>query len=43
VVVVDALDSDALAFYERFGFSALTDDPMRLFLPVSTIRAAAQP
>jgi GNAT superfamily N-acetyltransferase len=42
-VVVDALDADALAFYERFGFSALTDDPMRLFLPVSTIRAAAQP
>jgi GNAT superfamily N-acetyltransferase len=42
-VVVDALDVEARAFYERFGFSALTDDPMRLFLPVSTIQAAAGP
>jgi hypothetical protein len=40
-VVVDALGADARAFSERFGFSALTDDEMRLFLPVSTIRAAA--
>ncbi len=42
-VIVDALDAEARAFYERFGFAALTDDPMRLFLPVSTIRAAAHP
>lgn len=37
-VVVDALDAEARAFYERFGFLALTDDPLRLFLPMSTIR-----
>ena len=30
-------------FYERFGFMPLTDDDMRLFLPLSTIRSAAKP
>jgi GNAT superfamily N-acetyltransferase len=39
-VIVDALDTEAKAFYKRFGFLPLTDDPMRLFLPMSTIRAA---
>ncbi len=42
-VVVDALDSEAKAFYERFGFLVLTDTEMRLFLPLSTIRSAAKP
>ena len=42
-VVVDALDAEAKAFYERFGFMPLTDDEMRLFLPLSTIRSAAKP
>jgi GNAT superfamily N-acetyltransferase len=42
-VVVDALDDEAKAFYERFGFLPLRDDEMRLFLPVSTIRSAAKP
>src|SRR3954447_22205675 len=42
-VVVDALDAGAKTFYERFGFMPLTDDEMRLFLPLSTIRAAAKP
>jgi GNAT superfamily N-acetyltransferase len=42
-VVVDALDAGARTFYERFGFMPLTDDEMRLFLPVSTIRSAAKP
>ena len=39
-MVVDALDAEAKAFYERFGFLPLTDDEMRLFVPVSTIRSA---
>jgi GNAT superfamily N-acetyltransferase len=39
-VVVDALDEEAKAFYEKFGFLPLTDNAMRLFLPLSTIRAA---
>lgn len=42
-VVVDALDVEARAFYQRFGFLPLTDDMMRLFLPMSTIQAAAKP
>ncbi len=42
-VVVDALDDEARAFYERFGFLPLRDDAMRLFLPLSTVRSAARP
>ena len=41
-VVVDALDAEAKTFYQRFGFTALTDNEMRLFLPLSTIRLAAK-
>ena len=41
-VVVDALDAAARTFHERFGFVPLTDDEMRLFLPMSTIRSAAK-
>ena len=33
-VLVDAANDDAKRFYERFGFLPLTDDPMRLFLPL---------
>ncbi len=40
--MVDALDAEAKSFYERFGFLPLTDDVMRLFLPLSTLRSAAQ-
>jgi GNAT superfamily N-acetyltransferase len=39
-VVVDALAAEAKSFYERFAFSPLTDDEMRLFLTLGTIRAA---
>lgn len=42
-VVVDALDDEARAFHERFGFLPLTDDARRLFLTLNTIRAAAKP
>src|SRR5262249_29778815 len=41
-VVDDALDAEAKAFYERFGFLPLTDDAMRLFLPLGTIRAVIE-
>ena len=33
-LIVDAANDDAKRFYERFGFVPLTDDPMRLFLPL---------
>ena len=33
-LIVDAANDDARRFYEKFGFVPLTDDPMRLFLPL---------
>ena len=33
-LIVDAANDDAKRFYKRFGFAPLTDDPMRLFLPL---------
>jgi len=40
VVVVDAVDADAAAFYRRFGFAAVPEDPHRLFQKMSDIEAA---
>lgn len=37
LVVVDALNETAAAFYERFGFQRFEDAPMRLFLPVAAV------
>ena len=38
-VVLDVLDDDALKFYQRFEFfHPFTDDPMRLFVPMSALR-----
>lgn len=37
---VDAKDDDARSFYEHFGFVPLPADPLRLFLPIATLRAA---
>ncbi|HET6385545.1 MAG TPA: GNAT family N-acetyltransferase [Armatimonadota bacterium] len=39
-VVVDALDNRAKGFYLGFGFNELIDHPMKLYLPVKTIRQA---
>jgi ribosomal protein S18 acetylase RimI-like enzyme len=36
-VVVDAKDASVKAFYEKFGFIVLTNDPMSLFLPIASI------
>ena len=33
-LIVGAANDDGKRFYERFGFIPLTDDPMRLFLPL---------
>ena len=38
-VVVDAKDEAAKAFYERFGFEAFKDEPMRLSLMLKDVRA----
>ncbi len=37
-IVLDALDDDAKQLYERYGFLELSDDPLRLFLPLATAR-----
>jgi hypothetical protein len=38
-LILDVLDDDALAFYQRFDFfRPLTDDPMRLFVPMNALR-----
>ena len=42
-IIVDALDTDSKAFFVKFGFLPLTDNHKRLFLPSSTIQAAAKP
>lgn len=35
-IVVDAKDEAAQRFYERFGFMAITDRPLTLYLPIET-------
>jgi len=37
-VEVDAIDETAQAFYLRFGFHSLLDDPKHLFMPLREIR-----
>ncbi len=39
-VEVDAIDDSAKAFYEKYGFVPLLDDPLHLFLPLATIEQA---
>ena len=39
-VVVHAIDDDAAAFYERFGFRPLSNDPRTLMVTLAEIRAA---
>jgi predicted GNAT family N-acyltransferase len=39
-VEVDALDDSASRFYRKYGFVPLLDNPLHLFLPISTITAA---
>ena len=38
-VQVDALDERASGFYRKYGFVPLEDQPLRLLLPITTIRA----
>jgi len=38
VLVVDAKDDHAAAFYVHHGFIALVDAPLTLFLPLATVR-----
>lgn len=38
-VVVDAIDSDAIRFYQRHGFVLFEDSKSRLYLPLEVIKA----
>jgi len=37
---VDAKNNEAKAYYEQFGFIPLPDNPLELFLPLTTLRQA---
>ena len=39
---VDAKDQTAKAYYERFGFVSLSDNPLQMFLPIETVRLGAR-
>ena len=39
-VEVDAIDYPAKAFYEKYGFVPLLDDPLHLYLTLATIQQA---
>jgi GNAT superfamily N-acetyltransferase len=40
-IEVDAIDGSAAAFYAKYGFTPLLDQPLHLYLPVATIRTAS--
>lgn len=40
LVVVEAKDQPAVAFYQKFGFIPILESPRKLFLPMRTIAAA---
>ncbi len=42
-VDVWAVDDDARAFYERYGFVPLEDNPSHLYLPMNTVDALLGP
>jgi GNAT superfamily N-acetyltransferase len=42
-LAIDAKDERAAAWYERFGALRLLDDPLKLVLPLDTIRATLYP
>jgi GNAT superfamily N-acetyltransferase len=39
-VEVDAIDESAQAFYAKYGFVALQDNPLHLYLPLATVADA---
>jgi predicted N-acetyltransferase YhbS len=39
VVVVDAIDEGAAAFYRRHGFEPATDDGLTLIVPIAAVRS----
>lgn len=42
MIVVDAIDDKAIAFYERYGFSHLVDHPSKLYILRSEVERAVE-
>lgn len=42
-VVVDAIDQQAAAFYQKYRFIPLLDRELHLFLPITTVRTLLKP
>ncbi len=42
-VELDAKSSSARSFYEKYGFKALADDKLHLYIPIQTIRRLFRP
>lgn len=42
-LVVDAKDDEARSFYQHYGFLRFPKTPSRLFIPIETLRRAAEP
>ena len=42
LIVVDAIDDDAAAFYQRYGFIAVPEHPRRLYRRVKDVRASLE-
>jgi len=42
-VDVRAIDEEARAFYEKYGFVPLKDNPLHLYLPMKTVQAMFDP
>jgi len=39
MVIVDAIDDDAVTFYTRYGFRLIEGHPRRLFMTTASLRA----
>jgi predicted GNAT family N-acyltransferase len=35
-IIVDAIDDNAIRFYQKYGFEAYSDSPLKLYLPMVT-------
>jgi ribosomal protein S18 acetylase RimI-like enzyme len=43
VIEVNAIDEMAAAFYRKYGFMPLTDNPRHLYLPMATVEQVCGP
>ena len=41
-VIAEALDEEAVKFYQKYGFQAFKQNPMKLYLPMQAVEALCQ-